>query len=232
MLIFRPLIRPFDFAGRATRAEYWLYLILQTAVVGGCIVASTGALAHRDLPQALAGMAVWLAAAGLAWVLLGIPYSALLSRRLHDTGRSAWWMLLIVPGYLSAFQSIAALIDAASRASAAGAGPRLSALDLLSPGAGGAALDLIVPVCGLILGVITLLPGQRGPNRFGPDPLDPHAAGDPAASPYDEGRLEVLFAEVRRDIETAGASSPDHVRSRDFDGAEQAAVRAFGRRGA
>lgn len=232
MLILRPLIRPFDFAGRATRAEYWLYLILQTAVVGGCIVASTGALAHRDLPQALAGMAVWLTAAGLAWVLLGIPYLALLSRRLHDTGRSAWWMLLIIPGYLSAFQSIAALIDASSRASAAADSPRLSALDLLSPGAGGAALDLIVPVCGLILGVITLLPGQRGPNRFGLDPLDPHAAGDRAASPYDEGRLEALFAEVRRDNETAAAASSEPVRTRDLDGADPAAVPAFGRRSA
>ncbi len=221
MLIFRPLIRPFDFAGRAARAEYWLYLILQTAVVGGCLIAATRAFSQRDAAHILAGLGFWLGAAGLAWVLLGIPYFALLSRRLHDTGRSAWWMLLIIPGYLSAFQTIAALVDAADRVGAGGADRGLAATALLSTGAGGGMLDLIVPVCGVIIGVITLLPGQSGPNRFGPDPLDPHAGKDEPPSLYDPDRLDTLFAEARRENEMARAASPD-----------PGGDRAFGRRGA
>jgi len=228
MLIFRPLIRPFDFVGRATRAEYWLYLLLQTVLVGGCGIASTGALAQRDPSHVLAGVGLWLAAAGLVWVGLGIPYFALLSRRLHDTGRSAWWMLLIVPGGLSAFRSAAALIEAVGRAGAVGADRSPGVADLLSAGAGGGALDLVVPLCGLVVGVITLLPGQRGPNRFGADPLDPHVGRDPAPSVYDEDRLEALFAQARRDTPAVDRSfaGPDDAR------ASVPAVRAFGRRGA
>lgn len=59
-----------------------------------------------------------------------IPGIAVAVRRLHDTGRSAWWLLL-----------------------------------------------LLVPFVGwIVLIVFYCLEGERGPNRYGPDPKDPGGA--------------------------------------------------------
>jgi uncharacterized membrane protein YhaH (DUF805 family) len=79
-----------DFSGRARRSEYWFFLLF-TVVVS--IVASiidtilgTRSSAGTGLIQGLAGLALLLP--GLA---VGV-------RRLHDTSRSGWWLLIgLVP---------------------------------------------------------------------------------------------------------------------------------------
>ena len=58
----------FTFSGRATRAEYWFWTLFSTLVQGIPLVG-------------------WLI--GLAVL---IPSIAVTSRRLHDIGKSAWWM--------------------------------------------------------------------------------------------------------------------------------------------
>ena len=66
-----------DFNGRATRSEYWwfvLFLVVINALLG---IAA----------EALAG------AFGLAML---VPYFAVGTRRLRDTGRSPWWWLLLL----------------------------------------------------------------------------------------------------------------------------------------
>ena len=70
-----------DFSGRARRSEYW-YWILFTVIVD--IVA-------RAID---AGIGVMLIAS-LASLALALPSIAVAVRRLHDTGRSGWWFLLI-----------------------------------------------------------------------------------------------------------------------------------------
>jgi uncharacterized membrane protein YhaH (DUF805 family) len=75
-----------DFNGRARRSEYWWW-ILFTVLVG--IVASiidailgTGNGSGSGLIQSIANLALLL------------PSLAVGARRLHDTDRSAWWLLL------------------------------------------------------------------------------------------------------------------------------------------
>ncbi len=198
MLMFRPLIRFADFKGRARRAEYWLFVTFQSVVVGFCLGLAGRSLVDPDTGRALGGFMMWISLAGLAALIFLIPYFAVLARRLHDTGRSAWWMLLLAPGYLSPMLMSGALAGSIGQMGAPGADQTTAGAALLSALAGAGMILLLASLCNFILFIMTLLPGARGPNRFGPDPRDPNAAGQ-AASIYDEDRLDALFAEARRE---------------------------------
>lgn len=75
-----------DFAGRATRKQFWMFQLF--LFIAGFIVAALTSFLG-DLGQILyyvCCLAVFL------------PSLAIGARRLHDTGRSAWWLLLeIIP---------------------------------------------------------------------------------------------------------------------------------------
>ena len=68
------------FSGRATRSEYW-WFILFSIVVQVIVAAVAG---HDSAISMLADLALLL------------PGLAAGSRRLHDTGRTAWWLLLFL----------------------------------------------------------------------------------------------------------------------------------------
>ena len=199
MLMFRPLIRFADFKGRARRAEYWLFVTFQGMVLGLCLAAALGSLSNDAPGRALGGFIMWSGLAGLLGLVLFLPYLAVLARRLHDANRSVWWMMLLAPGYLSPMLMSGAVGSAVGQMGAAGADQAAAGAALLSGLAGAGAVVMIASICNLALIVLTLLPGTPGPNRFGPDPRDPHAAGgDERRSIYDEDRLDELFAEARR----------------------------------
>ena len=82
-------IRYSDFRGRATRSEYWwwmLYMYIATlvlAVLGGLLFAELGGVPLT-----------------IFWILNVIPFLAVVTRRLHDSGRPGWWCILaVVPIY-------------------------------------------------------------------------------------------------------------------------------------
>jgi uncharacterized membrane protein YhaH (DUF805 family) len=73
------------FSGRARRKEYWMFVLINfiIAFVLGFI---EGVL---DIPQFLSG---------LYSLAIFLPSLAVSIRRLHDTGRSGWWLLIsLVP---------------------------------------------------------------------------------------------------------------------------------------
>jgi uncharacterized membrane protein YhaH (DUF805 family) len=78
-----------DFHGRARRSEYWFF-ILFTAIVS--IVGS--------ILDAIFGLRTGAASGGtgpiqgLLQLALLVPTLAVGARRLHDTGRSGWWLLI------------------------------------------------------------------------------------------------------------------------------------------
>ena len=79
-----------DFSGRARRKEYWMFFLINALVGFG--LAFVGGLLGDE--AGLGGMMLYLL------YLLGtlIPGLAVSVRRLHDTGRSGWWLLIsIVP---------------------------------------------------------------------------------------------------------------------------------------
>ncbi|MFG2379180.1 DUF805 domain-containing protein [Streptomyces sp. NPDC048504] len=75
------------FSGRARRKEYWMY-----ALFVGIIYVVLAAIAVGTKAPAL------FAVLGIFYVGILLPSLAVGVRRLHDTGRSGWWLLFgIVP---------------------------------------------------------------------------------------------------------------------------------------
>jgi len=71
------------FAGRARRAEYWMFALINAII---SIV-----LAVVDMTVGLGG-----ALQGLYGLAVLIPSLAVGVRRLHDTNRSGWWLLIVL----------------------------------------------------------------------------------------------------------------------------------------
>ena len=81
------------FSGRATRSEYWYvvlfgYLLALLIVFLGMII---------DSPELIIGLSTVLS------LILLVPGLAVCIRRLHATGISGWWYLLVLIPYIGAF---------------------------------------------------------------------------------------------------------------------------------
>jgi uncharacterized membrane protein YhaH (DUF805 family) len=89
-LMFEPLRRYADFNGRARRSEYWLFWLL-TVILETVAFVLIGATGGNP-----ASMNLGLGGILLCAIVLGlfVPSLAVLFRRLHDTDRSAWWVLI------------------------------------------------------------------------------------------------------------------------------------------
>lgn len=84
------------FKGRARRSEYWfiqLFLIVTNLTVAAIDLALMGGDVDRFMANGGGGIV------GLIWIFVSIvPALAVLVRRLHDTDKSGWWVLLgLVP---------------------------------------------------------------------------------------------------------------------------------------
>ncbi len=173
-----PLKRYADFQGRSRRKEYWLYtlfiaLVYVALIVAFVVVAGTQLTAlgsGRSDPAALMGL---LASLGpilgiIAIVYLGllIPSIAVNVRRMHDTGRTGWWVAL--PSALSLAQILVGVTLAST-----------------GNGTSGAIASVVLSIASLVASVVvlvfTVLDGTRGPNRFGPDPK---GSGDDLATVF------------------------------------------------
>jgi len=74
------------FTGRARRREYWTFVIVNDIIclILGLIEGLTGITAESD----------YSVLAIIFSLLVLIPTLAVTVRRLHDTGRSGWWLLI------------------------------------------------------------------------------------------------------------------------------------------
>ena len=82
------------FSGRASRSEYWWaylgYFVIATvlqifAIIGGIILIDAGELALLPTLIAIVGI-----------VAMIIPTIAVSVRRMHDTGKSGWMLLILI----------------------------------------------------------------------------------------------------------------------------------------
>jgi uncharacterized membrane protein YhaH (DUF805 family) len=80
----------FNYSGRARRKEYWMYALFSFIVM--IVLSVLGSLVGGDNPSvATAPVALY----GLASLF---PSLAAAVRRMHDTSRSGWWLLInLVP---------------------------------------------------------------------------------------------------------------------------------------
>jgi uncharacterized membrane protein YhaH (DUF805 family) len=135
----------FDFKGRLNRGKYWFITIANMLIFAAFLLT---AVSVHSAPLGIL--------AGLVAVPPFISALAVTVKRLHDRGKSAWWVLLfyILPIMLSGAKEILASLEGAAFAAA-----------------------VIVAIIGTVISIwafveIGCLRGTRGPNRYGPDPLD------------------------------------------------------------
>jgi uncharacterized membrane protein YhaH (DUF805 family) len=109
----------FDFTGRARRKEYWYFTLFYCLSIFLSVILDM--LFGTFNPQASLG---WVT---LVYLLASLcPMLAVSVRRLHDIGRSGWWVLLnLVPGFGSAALSVIALFDSQPGSNAFGFNPKL-----------------------------------------------------------------------------------------------------------
>ena len=97
-LMFEPLRKYAQFSGRARRSEYWLFFLLMVIaeIVYFALLGAVGGFSpNGPSGAAMAVMGIF----SLAFLGVIIPGLAVSFRRLHDTDRSAWWLLIsLIPG--------------------------------------------------------------------------------------------------------------------------------------
>ncbi len=150
-------VKPFRdclaFAGGSTRSEMLAFLFV-------------GMLANAFRVEGLHDPFGPPSAVEIGWaVIWNFPAIALTVRRLHDQGRSAWWMLIHVAAI--ATWAIAMLLPQGS------GGPQFTLLLWSAhPASPLASILLGIISSALILAMIILdfLPGRPDRNRYGPDP--------------------------------------------------------------
>ena len=132
----------YTFSGRARRSEYWWFILFVTVV---SVILSA-------IDSVIFGMGMLLGLNGLFGLLTLVPQLAVSWRRMHDTGRSGWYVLL------PAISAILLFVFAPGNPKSA-LGPGLAI--------GLAAVALLTSI---VILVWLATPGRPGKNRFGPEP--------------------------------------------------------------
>ena len=82
------------FDGRARRTEFWFFFLYNCII--GLVLSSIEAIVGIT---SIAGASIF---GSLYMLAVFIPYLAVGVRRLHDTGRSGWWMLIYFVPFIGA----------------------------------------------------------------------------------------------------------------------------------
>jgi uncharacterized membrane protein YhaH (DUF805 family) len=78
-----------QFSGRARRKEYWYFTLFN--VIFSVVLSFVDGLTGTWNPESGVGLL-----SGIYSLAVLIPAIAVGVRRLHDTGRSAWWLLILL----------------------------------------------------------------------------------------------------------------------------------------
>lgn len=101
-----------DFSGRATRTQYWMFILIFTVIYF--------VLALIDIYVGT------MVLASIFNLVLLIPSISIAARRLHDTGRTGWWQLIIFLPLIGIIVLLVFLIQDSHRDNEYGANPKAS----------------------------------------------------------------------------------------------------------
>jgi uncharacterized membrane protein YhaH (DUF805 family) len=136
--VLMPFTRMTDFAGRSRRTEFWLFWL--AALVLQMLTSYIDATTAQTV--IFGGMGPFTL---IMTLILLTPAATVGVRRLHDIGRSGWWMLLFGLPYAGWLAGVEA-----------GSQNVIAAIALL--------------LGSVVLLVLLVQPGTPGENAFGPDP--------------------------------------------------------------
>ncbi|MDV6329776.1 DUF805 domain-containing protein [Asticcacaulis sp. 201] len=184
--MLRPFFKYAEFSGRSNRAEFWLFLLLMylfLAVLAAFVIGSAYRNGRIDTDQALFAYLRWSPVYSLINLAMLVPYLAVAVRRLHDTGRSGWWLVMPVAvsvvAYVVAFavngpQIISLMMNMVSQMPT---DPALTANPLTVLKLEWPIFELMLPwvaipsaLAQIVVYILCALPGTPGPNRFGVSP--------------------------------------------------------------
>ncbi len=171
----RPMLEPvqavkiclkkfFDFTGRARRSEYWWFVLF--VMIVSMVFNFIGAV----FPMVnILGLIVGL--------LLSIAQLAALTRRLHDTGRSGWWVLVYGLFMLVTYGALVAILAPVAGELMA-EGDQMALVELMANAFMDSPIAAAVMICGALatafMAIITLIfavkDSQWTENKYGPSP--------------------------------------------------------------
>jgi uncharacterized membrane protein YhaH (DUF805 family) len=132
-----------DFSGRAGRKEFWMFFLLN-AIISVALTVGAMLTDGRDMENYLICLLSCYCAA------LFIPSLAVAARRLHDTGKSGWWMLAWLVPLEVCFSAY-----------------KIEMLFEKINGYGELAVILPVIAGAILLIMLLAIKGNRSPNRYG-----------------------------------------------------------------
>jgi len=147
------------FSGRARRAEYWWFYLFTILVsfASSAVDAVLNTAFNNEV-----GIIGTITSLGLL-----LPTLAVTARRLHDTGRTGWWMLLPVVPVLATIVVASAAVFATVFSTDANGTPAAGMIVLL------VVCVLISLAASITLLVFLCLDSKPGPNKYGPSPKQP-----------------------------------------------------------
>ena len=148
----------FDFKGRARRSEYWWFVLFQILVSIPCVILD-------GILESVAGITFANTIASLVFLFPALTVSF---RRLHDIGRSGWW---IGVSYILMAIGIIALIATVGMSHVDLTNDEAIVRSLLSVKSLGAWLPIIasVVICFIVF-IFSLLDSHKEENKYGPSP--------------------------------------------------------------
>ena len=150
----RPIQNYAQFSGRASRPEFWWFFL--ATIVAGIVARIVDSILGIHLVGPIGPLYILLCLAII------VPSIAVSIRRLHDTGRPGWWILLpLVPYILAIILGGAAMMGGAASGSAMGVGAGVGLAMIFM---------LLALVCGILLIVFYCQAGTPGDNQYGPNP--------------------------------------------------------------
>ena len=154
-----------DFSGRATRAEYWWWVLATTIV-------SMAFSSVESFINAVSDTYFFSPLSSIFLLAILLPNLAVTARRLHDTGKSGWWQLVwIVIGVMGTIPLIVGIAVGLIAVFGGGSWANFTELGFWIPIVFGLLVSLLIWV-GLAIWMLIWLvrQGQPGPNQYGSDP--------------------------------------------------------------
>lgn len=178
------------FSGRARRSEFWFFVLFNFVISSALNVVSQSLWYATD-------SYAFLSISYIYSLAVAIPALAVTVRRLHDTGRSGWWLLAY---YLPIVLTVALFVIFFFQLLSEFSFYKLDSIraeDLPWTTVGGVLLSLLLS---LIFGILILVwlctDSQPGTNKYGPYPKEMmhHGFGNPQQPPYGKNPYEGMNA--------------------------------------
>ena len=161
-------VNAFRFSGRARRPEYWWFFLFVFA--GAFVLMAVEWLLVGAQGPGRRGLLV-----PLFQIVVFIPFLAVGWRRLQDTGRPGWW-LLIPSGIVVLSSLVAGSMMVNLMQGGMMRGQMMGGADpmAIGPAGGSFGVLLLLSLAQIVAGVVIVWwmtrPSQRGENAYGPEP--------------------------------------------------------------